>query len=647
MFDLFRSRQKVVRLMLGGILVVVSLSMLSYLVPSFNSGTGDPSDQVVAEIGKQKLMQDDVVKAIDRSVKGRQLPPGVMASYIPQLVNEMITAYALEYQSAKLGFQVSNEDLQATIRQVFPALFPDGKFVGTETYTAMLAQENMTVATFEEQLRRQLLASRLRNIATAGVMVTPAEVEREYRRKNDKVKVEWVKLTAAKYLAESQPADADVEAYFKTNTSRYTIPEKRDLTVAIADPATLEATITPTDADLQQLYNQKKESFLTPERVRVRHILLKTEGKPATEDAKMKAKAEDLLKQLKAGGNFGELAKKNSEDPGSANNAKSPGELPDWITHGQTVPEFERAAFSLKPNQISDVIKTQYGYHILQVMTHEDAHQRTAQEAKADLTAQWKKQRLNDLMERIADKAQAEFQKDLQHPEQTAAAFGMRVMRVPAYDSSQPLPDVGLNQDFIQSVNSLREKEVTPPVGVDNKIVFGIVTAVTPSRPALLAEVREQVRGTLLQTRSENALQKHSQELADAARKSGELAKLAKSMGLDSKTSADFARDGSVDGVGAASYLENAFGQPDGAILGPIAVADGTVVARVVSHTPADPAKFAEQAASIRDQVKRQKEGEVEVVFNEGIRDTLLKQGKIKIHAPVVQRIVARYGSNS
>ena len=130
MFDLFRSRQKMVRLMLGGILVVVSLSMLTYLVPSFNTGSSDPTDQVVAEIGKQKLMQDEVVKAIDRSVKGRQLPAGLMASYIPQMVNEMISVYALEYQAEKLGFQVSDAELQTTIRQLFPSLFPDGKFVG-------------------------------------------------------------------------------------------------------------------------------------------------------------------------------------------------------------------------------------------------------------------------------------------------------------------------------------------------------------------------------------------------------------------------------------------------------------------------------------------------------------------------------------
>jgi peptidyl-prolyl cis-trans isomerase D len=603
---------------------------------------------VVAQIGRDALTVTEVEKTIDQTVKGRQIPTSVLSNYVPQMVNEMITNRSLAYQAERLGFQVSDADLQATIRQVFPSLFPDGKFVGAAAYASMLATENTDIATFEADLRTQMLVARLRDVVAAGVVVTPADIEQEYRRKNEKIKVQWVKLTSDQYKSESQPAKEEVEAYFKVNAAHYEMAEKKDLAILVADPAKMGESLTPAEIDLQRLYSQNQASFLTPERVKVRHILLKTTGKPATEDAKMKAQAEDLLKQIRGGANFSALAKKYSEDTVSATNAKDPGELPDWITRGQTVAAFESAAFSLKVGQTSDLVKTPYGYHIIQVLAHEAAHQKTLEEAKDELTTQWKKQRVNDLMQSVSDRAQAEVQKDPAHPEKAAAAFNMRIVRVTGFQPNQPLPDVGLSPDFAQSVGGLNQNEVSAPVAVaDDKIVLAVVTAATPARPATLAEVEGQVRDALVQTRSANALQQHVQELADAARKSGDLAKTAKSMGLEIKTSEEFARSGSVEGLGSASYLEDAFVRPDNAVVGPIGVPDGTVVAQVVAHIPADMSLLPAQSQSIRDDVKRQKANDRQSLFSDGVRDELLRQGRIKIHQPVIQRIIARYSSPS
>src|ERR1019366_4014068 len=143
---------------------------------------------------------------------------------------------------------------------------------------------------------------------------------------------------------------------------RYTSPEKKSLTVLVADQAKMEATVNATDADLQRMYSQNQEACRTPERVKARHILLKTQGKPAREEAAIKAKGENLLKQLKGGADFAKLAKENSEDPSSGANG---GDLGDWITHGQMVPEFDKAIFSLKVGETSDLVKTMYGFHIV------------------------------------------------------------------------------------------------------------------------------------------------------------------------------------------------------------------------------------------------------------------------------------------
>jgi len=648
MFDLFRSREKAVRILLGGILVVVSLSMLTYLIPNFNTGAADPGDIIIAEIGKEALTMPEVETSIQQSMRGRQIPPSILPTYIPQMVDQMIMQRALAYEAQSLGFEVTDAQVTDVIRQEIPSLFPDGKFVGKDAYAAMLAQQDLSISQFEGDLRQQLLAGRLRAVALEGIVVTNAEIQAEYRKKNEKVKVQWVKLTAEKYKSEAQPMADDIQAYFKANSARYTIPEKKDIIYLLADPAKIQESLTPTDAELQAIYDKNKDSYRVPERIRVQHILLKTTDKPAADDAKIKAKAEDLLKQIRAGASFAELAKKNSEDDASAKNAKNPGELPDWVTRGQTVKEFEDTAFALKPGQVSDVVKTQYGYHIIKVLAHEDAHQRTFEEAKSDIATQWKKQQADDIMQAVADKAQAELQKEPLHPEVVAAKYHMQVNRVSGYEPNSPLPDVGTNPDFSAAVEGLKAGDVSEPVALsENKIVIAIVTSITPARPAKLEEVENQVRETLVQNRSAAALQKHAQDLFNAAKSDADLAKAAKAASLEMKTSDEFSRTGSVEGLGSASYLQDAFTRPDGTFLGPISVADGMVVARVVEHIPADMSKLSEQAESIRTDVKTQKERDRDALFSEGVRETLVKQGKIKIHQPVLKRLIANYATQS
>jgi len=648
MFDLFRSRDKAVRILLGGILVVVSFSMLTYLIPSFNNGSADPSDMVVADVGKDPLMVTEVTEQIQRTLKGQQIPPNVVGRYIPQLVAEMLMTRALAYEAQRLGYQVSDAELTDAIRQILPNLFPDGKFLGLDAYSAALAQNNLTREVFETGLRREMLATRLRDGALEGSIVTQAEIQREYSRKYEKVKVEYVKLTADKYKAESQPNADDLQSYFKGSGGKYTVPEKKNLILLVADQAKLEESLKPAEAELLAAYNQNKDAYRLPERVRVRHILLKTTDKPAADEAKIKAQAEDLLKQIRGGANFSELAKKYSEDTGSANNAKDPGELPDWIGRGQTVPEFEAVAFSQKPGQTSDLVKTQYGYHIIQVLERQDARLQPFDEVKAKLADAWKKQRVNDILENISDKAEAALQKDPAHPERVAADFNMQVVKADGVAAGQAYPEIGASNDFDQSVSGLKAGEASQPVALPgNKIALAVVTAIIPTRPSTFDEVKDQIRDTIVQNRSAAALQRHAQELIDAAKKSGDLIKSAKAMGLEGKTTPEFQRNGTVEGVGPASYLQDAFDRPDGSVVGPVNLPDATVVARVVAHVPADMAKLADERGALREEIKTQKSRDRNTLFGEGVRKMLIKQGKIKVHEAVIKRLIASYSASS
>jgi peptidyl-prolyl cis-trans isomerase D len=640
MFDLFRSREKAVRILLGGLLLLVALSMLTYLIPSYSTGS-DPSDNVLAEVGSDKIMLPDMQRLIQNAIRNRNIPAQILPNYVPELVQEAITERALEYEAQQLGFQASDADVADTIRQMMPNLFPDGKFVGKEAYAGLLAQQDLSIPEFEADLKRQIVVTRMRDIALEGTVVTPLEIEQEFRQRNQKVKIEYVKITADKYRKDVQPTEEQIQNYFKTTASQYQIPERRDLAILIADQAKLEQSVNPTDAELQQAYNQNKDQFRTPDRVKVRHILLKTTDKPASEDAQIKAKAEDLLKQINAGANFADLAKKYSEDTGSAVNG---GELPDWVTRGQTVPEFERAAFSLNPGQTSGVIKTQYGYHILQVLQKEQARLRPFEEAKAELVTQLKKQRVNQLMEQASDRAQAALQKNPSDPAKVAHDFNMDLVTANGFEPGQTIPAVGASKDFDASVSTLKQGEVSQPVAVGNKIVLALATNVTPARPARLEEVKDKVRTAMIDSRLSAEVPKHAQELLDKTKSmGGDLKKAAESLGLELRTSEEFTRQGSVEGAGSASYFSEAFSRPDGSVFGPISMPGGTIVAKVIQHVEPDMSQLAEQRDSIRDEIKSRKARDRNSLFEDGVREALVKQGKIKVHQQVLMRLVNSY----
>ncbi len=639
MFDLFRSRDKAVRILLGALLVVVGFSMLTYLIPSYNTGSVGDSE-VVAKVGGEAISSAYIQQLIQATMRGRQLPPEIIPNYIPEIVNNVVTDRALAYEAQKMGLQVSDQQIQQAIEQMMPSLFPDGKFVGKEAYAGLLAQQNMTIPEFEADLKRQLLITKLRDIAIEGTVVTQAEIEAEYRKRNEQIQIEFVKVSPDTYKSEVQVTPEDMQNYFKANIARYTIPERRNLVILIADENKLQQTINPTDEQLQLAYSQNQAQFRVPETVKVRHILLKTQGKPAADDPKIKAQAEDILKQVKAGANFGDLVKKYSEDTASVPN----GGVYSVQRNGQMVPEFENAAFTLKPGE-SALIKTTYGYHIIQVMQHDPARIMPFAEVKTELAAQWKKQKVNDLMQQISDKAQTMLQKDPSHPEKVAAALNMQLVKADNVESGKPVPEVGTNPDFDQAVFGLKKGEISPAVALaGDKLVLAECTAVIPSRPATLDEVKTQVHDAIVQNRLAVLVQKHSQELVDKAKSmGGDLAKAAKSMGLDVKTSEDFTRSGSVKDLGSAAYVQDAFSRPDGAIIGPIATPDSTVVARVVKHIQPDMSKLAEQRATIRDELKGQKARDRNSLFEAGVRDELARQGKVKIYQDVVNRLVTSY----
>ncbi|MCX6620740.1 MAG: peptidylprolyl isomerase, partial [Acidobacteria bacterium] len=477
MFDLFRSRAKATRYLLGGLLLLVALSMVVTLIPGY--GTPSANDTVVAEIGKEPLSARDVQLRIQTALRDKSIPPDLAPILLPQFINEMIADRALEYEAQQHGLQVTDAEVATSIRSLIPQLYQDGKFVGNEAYAGFLSQQNMTISQFESTVRRQMMVTKFQNLALEGMIVTPLEIEQEFRGQNQKAKLDYIALSGDQYRSQVKLTPEDVQSFFKSHPGQFRVPEKRDAVLIVADQAKMEAGFTLSDDQLRQIYTQDRERFRVPDRVHPRHILLKTMDKPKEEVAKLQAKAEDLLKQIKGGADFAALAKKYSDDPGSATKG---GDL-DWITKDQTVKNFEAAAFSLKPKEISGVIKTEYGFHIIQVLEKDTARVKPFEEVKDTIASERKRQVVVDRMQTLADQARAQLAANPGQAEQIARKLGLEFTKVEGWAPGAALPLLGVARDAQDVIATLGKGDVSPVVQPSpDKLAIIEVTAISPAR---------------------------------------------------------------------------------------------------------------------------------------------------------------------
>lgn len=641
MFDLFRSRAKAVRYLLGGMLMLVAISMVVTLIPGWGSSGGDTQQTIVAKIGKDTITMREVQQQIQNALKNRAFPRDMAATFVPRYIDQMIDERVVAYEAQRLGFTVSEADLARGIRSALPQLFQNGQFAGRDIYAAFLAEQNLTIPEFEDSFRKQMLLVKMQNLVADGVVVTPKEIDDLYRQRNEKVKLSYLAISPAKYRSEISVSPDEIRAYYNTNKAMFRISAKRSLDVLVADEAKVASRINVPDEELRKVYETNKDQYRIPERVHVRHILLKTTDKPKEELPKIQARAEELLKQIKGGADFAELAKKNSEDPGSA--AKG-GDL-DWIVRGQTVPAFENAAFSLKPKELSGIIKTEYGFHIIQVLEKQEARVKPFEEVKDQIAQERKKQQVFDTMQKLADQAHDELARNPQNPEQVAKQLDLEFLHYDKVGAGDPVAPFGVNADFQDAVSQLPKGGVTNVIQAPgNKLAVAVVTAVFPEHEAELSEVESAIKDRVTAAKLTQLVDRRSQEAFEKVKAGGgDLKKVAQELGLEVKTTQEFTREGAADGIGPAASVFKAFEQPVGSVFGPVSVGEQRFICKVDSRVEPDPAKLPEQKAALESALRTRKGRERYELFQDSLRTSLIHDGKVKIYPDSVKRLVASY----
>jgi peptidyl-prolyl cis-trans isomerase D len=539
-----------------------------------------------------------------------------------------------------MGFEVTEEEVANAIKSMLPNLFQSG--FNKQAYEAFLSQQNLTIPEFEANVRKNLLLLKLQNLALEGVVVTPAEIEQEFRKRNERVKIEFMEFNADKVKAQVKVTPDEIQAYYAKSKASFRTPEKRSFDLLVVDEAKISASINVPESDLRRAYSASMDRYRTPERVKVRHILVMTQGKPAAEIPKLEAKANELLKQVKSGADFAELAKKNSDDPGSAPKG---GDL-DWVVRGQMVKPFEDAVFSLKPKEIGGVVKTEYGFHIVQVLEKEEARLKPFEEVKDELAKERKRQLSTTQVDSLAEQARAALTKNPQQGQQIAQQLNIGYHHVEKAGPSDPIQEIGISAELETALTGLAKGAVTPIIAAGNKLVVAAVTEVHPARPAELPEVENQIRDTLSRNKAIELVQQRAKEAFDKVKQPGaDFGQVAKSVGAEVKSPPDFDREGQIEGMGTASQLHDAFDKEVGSILGPFNMGDRVFVARLTGKTVADLTKLPAEREPLVIALKSKKARDRKDLFEDHVVSELIKDGKVKLNQEAIKRLVANYRS--
>ncbi len=640
MFDLFRSRAKAVRYLLGAIMMLVALSMVITLVPGFmgaSYSSGDPN--IVAEIGDEVITVQEVSASLQQQMQNNQIPREMAANYVPMIVNQMVSEYALAYQAERMGFRVSDADVAEAVQSMIPALFQGGQFVGEEAYAQYLSQMNLTIPQFESNVRKRMLLLKVANLALEGEIVTDEQIETEFRNANEKVQIEFVTFASADYRSQVKVTAADLQAHYDANLATYRVGEKRDVRILVVDQDEVASKIEMSDEELRKLYQAETDRFRTPERVKVRHILLKTTDKSEEQKQEARAKIDDLLAQLSGGADFAKLAEANSEDVGTAVEGGDLG----WVARGQTVANFEKAAFSLEPNTLSEVIETEYGYHIIQVMEKETARLRPFEEVKDQLAEEKKRQFVYDRIQQLADEARAELIKNPAQPEAVAAKLGISALTVDQVGATDPVPEA--SPDMRAAFMGLEVGGVTQvyEIGQD-RLGVAAVMAIHPERQAELSEVEDQIRQQLITEKANALYQEKRQLIANVVTAAeGDLKKIASSIDAQVQTSQEISRSGTVEGFGGAVYVSDIFEAEVGDLVGPVDAMGRTIVAKLIKKSPADLTLLVVERTTILDRLQAERARERRELFEDGIVANLINEGKLKINDATIQRLVSNY----
>jgi peptidyl-prolyl cis-trans isomerase D len=645
MIRFLQTDNRVTKALLVVIIGAASVSMVVYLIPGL-TGAGGASADTYATIyphwyskilaSGEQISQQKVELMARQQLQQQRYPdnPMILGMFEQRAGQQLVQKQILLDEADKLGIHATDDDVIQYLHtgQAGQVLFPGGKFIGQDMYARMINDRfNMSVKDFEEDVKTDITVRRLQALITAGVTVGDQEVRDAYRKDNVKIKFDYAVISSDDLRKTINPSDGDLQSFFSKNSARYAsaVPEQRRISYFAFTPDQLPGGVPqPTQLEIQQYFSAHQSEYSVPEQSRSRHILIKVaQGADPKTDAAAKAKAEGILKQIQSGGNFAELASKNSDDPGSKDKG---GEL-GFARRGTMVPEFDNAIFNQKIGD-TKIVKSQFGYHIIQVEERQAAHSQQLNELLPTIQATLIRQKAAQAEDAYAKALTAEAVKN--GLEKTAAAHHLELATTPPIDSKGVIAAL---PDGSQIVSKAFEANIGDPAQYaptgEGYAVFQVTGAVPAHAPSF-ADWKTHVLDDYRDQQLQSLLSQKTQELANKAKASGDLAKAAKEVGATLKTSDLVGPSGQVPDLGqVAQVAPQLFDLAPGAVSGPINAQRTGVVAKIIDKQEPTADEIAKNLDQTRDQLIEQRRGDAFNVFMSGVMADYKKHNRIRMSA--------------
>ena len=646
MIRLLQQDSRTMKILFAVIIGAAAITMVITLVPGIFDNANATNDATVFATVREPgffgrtIGDSTAVKTVEvnqlaaRQLQQQHLPEQLMPYLVPRAGQILVQRAILKHEADRMNLQVSDEDLLRELKTgpFAQYLFPNGNYIGDDAYINFVSNAfggQLSRSDFESQVKSDMELNRLQALITGGVTVSDAAVRNAYLKDGTKVKFDYAVISAADISKGINPSDADLQAFFKQNATRYAsaVPETRKIEYVSFGPSDIPGGKPQVaDADVQTYYNAHKDQYEVKEQVKTRHILITVPaGADAKTDAAAKSKAEDLLKQIKAGGNFADLASKNSDDPGSKAQG---GELPMIPTAGLD-PAYAKAAMALNPGQTSDVVRSQFGYHIIQTEQKDAAHAKPLAEVKAEIVPILEQQKAGAAEQTFAAALAADAKKN--GIEKTAAAKGLHAVTTDYVAKDGVIPGLADGSTMLTQAFAVVKGADPAPVATGDGYAVFQVTDVKPAHAPDFATYKAHILEDYRLQQAPQLLSAQLNKLADRAKTLNDLKKAAAELNIPVKTSDMVGKDAQVPDLGPmGGQASVAFTLAKGAISGPINTGQNGVVLSVIDKQEPTAEDIAKNFDATREGLLNQQRDEIFRVYIGDLTQKYEKSGAVK-----------------
>src|SRR5437867_6967361 len=552
MLDFMRRQRSTLKWVWVILIFIFSVTLVTLYIP-FGDLPNVSITNDVASVGHDSISAREFQTAyrnyIDR-MRGQLTPEMLRAfRFERQIVDALIMRHVMTEHARRLGLNASVAEIEQKILEN-PVFRESGNFIGAAHYQNNLAQNELNIIEYDGSVREEILTDKLKSFDTAGVTVTDKEIETEYKRRNEKAKLDYFIIDPAKLEDKVTLTDQDRRDYYEKNKAKYNVPEKRQAKYIFVETLKMRSQVTVSDDELRQYYEQHQAEYRLPERVTAQHILFKTQEKKPEEVAAIRQKAREVLERAKKGEDFAALAKQFSEDTSAGNG----GDLGSF-GRGQMVPEFEQAAFSLAPGAISDLVQTQFGIHIIKVKEKQEARTRPFDEMKEAVrpivSTRKAEQKVSDLAQQVA--VELVSNKDLNA---VAQKFGVEVKETPLIEQGQAIPELGNAAELERRMFMMSKGEIGTAIPVGSGYVVPMLSEIAPGHAASFEEAEPKLTADLKTEKAQQLATEKGNQVQELIKSGKDLPAAAKAAGAEIKTSEFVTRGGSVPDFGSIADID-------------------------------------------------------------------------------------------